>query len=206
MAMPEVLWAMPNDSEMAMANEETSSLAIHARRPSRLWRCRKLGSRSWILMQSWDNRKVDNIHGWMWWKDWITWGWTLICLLKRQRWWTSIMADYMLLRIMCAHHMYIRCFPIDVSIETHLDRQHTYFQRIDIQLLQMHYTRLSKLWEETRYCERGECRERTGLQYWKVNLVDWYACSKDQVLYVNKCWEKQDAVHLSGGMCTSTRA
>ena len=34
MAMPEVLWAMPNDSEMAMANEETSSLAIHALRPS----------------------------------------------------------------------------------------------------------------------------------------------------------------------------
>ena len=81
------------------------------------------------------------------------------------------MADYMLLRIMCAHHT-IAAFPIDVSIETHLDRQHTYFQRIDIQLLQMHYTRLSKLWEETRYCERGECRERTGLQYWKVNLVD----------------------------------
>ena len=26
------------------------------------------------------------------------------------------------------------------------------------------------------------------------------------MLYVNKCWEKQDAVHLSGGMCTSTRA
>lgn len=86
---------------------------------------------------------------------------------------------------MCAHHTI--CF-FDSLLETLLDRQHTYLQRIQSSCCRdcihdcrnrgecvmkgLDYYNLSKLWEETRYCERGECHERTGLQYWKVNLVD----------------------------------